>query len=297
MMYQGELAAILTAVCWSFNSVVFSKAGNRVGSKTVNHIRLWIATIALATIHLIIFGFPFPLPIEDWRFFYLALSGIIGLIIGDGLLFESFVLIGPRISMLLMLLTPIFGSIMAWIAIGEKLQWVEIAGIVITVAGIGLVISERGEHREGGSKKYALGILLGAGGAAGQAGGLLFSKMGMAGGFSAVSASLVRISVSALILGAIFLVRGLIPSEIKKMKDKKAFVQILSGSLVGPVLGIVLSLVAIANTHIGVASTLMSLAPIILIPVSKIFFKEKITIQAVTGTLIATAGAAMLFFL
>ena len=297
MMYQGELAAILTAVCWSFNSVVFSKAGNRVGSKTVNHIRLWIATFALSIIHLVIYGSLFPIPIEDWRLFYLALSGIIGLIIGDGLLFESFVLIGPRLSMLLMLLTPIFGSIMAWVAIGEKLQMVEIAGIFITVAGIGWVISERKDHSKGGSKKYVLGILLGAGGAAGQAGGLLFSKMGMAGDYSAVSASLVRISASALILGTLFLVRGLVPSELKKMKDKKAFLEILSGSLVGPVLGIVLSLVAIAHTHIGVASTLMSLAPILLIPVSKIFFKEKVTVQAIIGTLIATAGAAMLFFL
>jgi drug/metabolite transporter (DMT)-like permease len=297
MMYQGELAAILTAVCWSFNSVVFSKAGNRVGSKTVNHIRLWIATLALSIIHLVFYGSLFPIPIEDWRLFYLALSGIIGLIIGDGLLFESFVLIGPRLSMLLMLLTPIFGSIMAWIAIGEKLQLIEIAGIFITVVGIGWVISERKDHSKGDSKKFAMGILLGAGGAAGQAGGLLFSKMGMAGDYSAVSASLVRISASALILGAMFLVRGLMPSELKKMKDKKAFLEILSGSLVGPVLGIVLSLVAIAHTHIGVASTLMSMAPIILIPVSKIFFKEKITVQAITGTLVATAGAAMLFFL
>ncbi len=296
-MYQGELAAILTAVCWSFNSVVFSKAGSRVGSKTVNHFRLWIATFALSTLHLIFYGSLFPLPMEDWRFFYLALSGIIGLIIGDGLLFESFVLIGPRLAMLLMLLTPIFGSIMAWIAIGEKLQMIEIAGITITVAGIGWVISERTDRGKKKSKKYILGILLGAGGAAGQAGGLLFSKMGMEGGYSPVSASLVRISASAIILGTLFFLRGMIPSELKKMKDKKAFVEILSGSLVGPVLGIVLSLVAIAHTHIGIASALMSLAPIILIPVSKIFFKEKITIQAITGTLIATAGAAMLFFL
>ncbi len=297
MMYQGELAAILTALCWSFNSIVFSKAGSRVGSQTVNHIRLWIAMFALLIVHRLFFGAFFPFPIEDWRIFYLAISGIIGLIIGDGLLFESFVLIGPRLSMLLMLLTPIFGSMMAWIALGETLQPIEIAGIFITVAGIGWVISDRTEQNVGRPKKFALGILLGAGGAAGQAGGLLFSKMGMEGGYSAVSASLVRISAAALIMGAFFFLKGKMASEINKMKDRKAFAQILSGSLVGPVLGIILSLVAIANTQIGIASTLMSLAPIILIPVSRIFFKEKITARAIAGTLIAMAGATMLFFL
>jgi drug/metabolite transporter (DMT)-like permease len=296
MNFQGEIAALLTAFCWAFNSIVFAQAGLRVGSGTVNHLRLWIAFSALSIIHLARFNTPFPFTIEGDRLFYLAVSGLIGLIIGDGLLFEAFVLIGARLSMLLMLLAPIFGALLAWLVLGETLQIIEILAILVTVGGIGWVVSEvKGPSRER-LPKYGLGILLGIGAAAGQAGGLLLSKIGMAGGYSAISASLVRIAAAAVVMGFIFWLRGKMPSERQKLKDRRAFLAILSGSLVGPVLGIILSLVAITHTHIGVASTLMSLSPVILIPVSGIIFKERVSLRAVLGTIIALIGAALLFF-
>lgn len=296
MNFQGEIAALLTAVCWSFNSVVFTQAGLRVGSKTVNHFRLWIAFAALSVIHLVVFRTPFPFAIEGDQLFYLAISGLIGLVIGDGLLFEAFVLIGARLSMLLMLLVPIFSTLLAWLILGEKLALIEIFAILVTVGGIGWVISEVRAPSTGKPSRYGLGILLGIGAAAGQAGGLLLSKIGMAGGLSAVSATQVRITAAVVVMGFGFGLKGKMGSEIKKMKDRRAFLAILSGSLIGPVLGIILSLVAITHTHIGIASTLMSLAPVILIPVSRLIFKDRVTLRAILGTVIALAGAAALFF-
>ena len=79
------------------------------------------------------------------------------------------------------------------------------------------------------------------------------------------------------------------------MKDRKALLEIGAGALTGPVLGVTLSLVAIAHTHIGVASTLMSLTPVILLPVSYFLFKEKITSRAIVGTLVALLGVVLLF--
>ena len=64
----GEIAALLTAVCWSFNSVVFTLAGKRVGAVTVNSLRLWIAIPALLLLHWALFGSPFPFEIELCRF-------------------------------------------------------------------------------------------------------------------------------------------------------------------------------------------------------------------------------------
>ena len=69
MNFYGEIAALLTAVCWSFNSVVFTRAGKRVGAVTVNALRLWIALPALVLLHWLLFGTPFPFAIEPGRFF------------------------------------------------------------------------------------------------------------------------------------------------------------------------------------------------------------------------------------
>jgi drug/metabolite transporter (DMT)-like permease len=79
------------------------------------------------------------------------------------------------------------------------------------------------------------------------------------------------------------------------MKDRAALLEITAGALTGPVLGVSLSLVAIAHAHIGVASTLMSLTPVILLPVSYFLFKEKITSRAILGTLVALLGVILLF--
>jgi len=53
--------------------------------------------------------------------------------------------------------------------------------------------------------------------------------------------------------------------------------------------------VAVQNANIGVASTLSSLTPIFLIPISYFMFKERATKQAVVGTVIAIVGMVLLF--
>lgn len=293
----GEIAALLTAVCWSFNSVVFSLAGKRVGSAIVNKVRLWIAFIAILILHFVLYGTFFPVTAAPREMIYLALSGVIGFIIGDSLLFEAFLLIGPRLAMLLMLLAPIFSAVLAWVLLGETLLFWQIIAILVTMGGIGWAVSENQPHGLQTSKHRGLGILLGIGGAVGQASGLLLSKLGMAHGLSPISANHIRVAAAVLVITAASLLRGKMRADIIKMKDIKAMLQIGSGALTGPVLGVILSLVAIRYTRIGIASTLMSLSPILLIPVSHFLFKERITFRTVFGTIIALSGAVWLFFL
>jgi drug/metabolite transporter (DMT)-like permease len=299
MNVYGEIAALLTAVCWSFNSVVFTQAGKRVGSVTVNSVRLWTAFPALLLLHGLLYGTPVPFDIEPGRFFYLGISGLIGFVIGDSMLFESFLLIGPRLAMLLALLVPVSSTLLAWAWLGETLRVPEIISILVTIGGIAWVVAEKTAPVDASAsvqpRKYRLGILLAMGGAAGQALGLLFSKLGLAGGYSAISATLVRVGAAGLILVVVSLFQGKLHVHLARMKDKKALLEITAGSLTGPVLGVVLSLVAIAHTHIGVASTLMSLTPVLLLPVSYFVFKEKITSRAIIGTMIALLGVVLLF--
>jgi drug/metabolite transporter (DMT)-like permease len=129
----------------------------------------------------------------------------------------------------------------------------------------------------------------------GQAAGLLFSKIGMAGGFSPISANLIRVTAAAAAMLMVKAFSGALRSEIGKMKDRRALLDIVSGAAAGPVLGVVLSLYAITHAHMGVAATLMSLAPVILLLHTHFILKEKITFMAVGGTLLALVGTALLF--
>jgi drug/metabolite transporter (DMT)-like permease len=295
----GETAAVLTAVCWAFNSVVFTLAGRRVGAITVNVVRLWTALPVLLLLHGVLFGTPFPFAIEAHRLLFLGASGVIGFVAGDSMLLESFLLIGPRLAMLLALLVPVFSGILAWALLGEALSLTEIASILVTIGGIAWVVSEETAPAPGAASvppgRYRLGVLLAVGGAAGQAVGLLLSRLGLAGGYSAISATLVRVSAAALLLLVVGSLQGKNRAHLAKMKDRKALLEIGAGALTGPVLGVILSLVAIAHAHIGVASTLMSLTPVFLLPVDRFLFRERVTPRALVGTVVALLGVVLLF--
>ena len=99
-LFVGELAALVTSLCWSFTSTFFTLAGRLVGSVVVNRIRLVLAVLFLVLAHFMLRQ-PLPVGAAPWRWFWLALSGFFGLVLGDAFLFQAFVWIGPRLSMLM----------------------------------------------------------------------------------------------------------------------------------------------------------------------------------------------------
>lgn len=298
--YLGEVVSLLTAVCWSTNAVLFTKAGQRVGSATVNVARLGVAFLAMLLLHTALYGTPFPFDAGPARIAWLAASGLIGFSLGDALLFESLVLLGPRLAMLIMTLWPVFAAIMAWGFLGQTMGPWKVLAMLITLGGIALVVGEKGATSADSDKprRFALGVLLALGGALGQAVGFIFSKFGMAGGLGAISANVVRVTAGLLALGLWQALRGDLVSNLRKLSDRRAAWFISFGAIFGPVIGVVLSLFAIDHaTYLGVASTLMSMSPVILLPVSVIMDKEKVSLRAVTGTLVSIAGATALFLL
>jgi uncharacterized membrane protein len=132
----GEIAGIFTAICWAFTSSFFAMSGSIIGSVNVNRLRLAFAAGMLIITHYFYFNSFLPLDASPERWFWLGLSGLVGFVIGDAMLFEAFVIVGARISMLLMSLVPIMSALFAWLFLGEILTLFEIFVICVTV-GLG----------------------------------------------------------------------------------------------------------------------------------------------------------------
>ncbi len=297
---MGEFAALFTSVCWSISAIIFTYVGQRVGAAVVNRLRLAFALIFLLASHLLVQGALLPLDAGWDRWMWLGLSGMAGLTLGDLALFQAYLMIGPRIGALIMSTVPVFSAILAWLFLGELLRWVQIAGILLAVAGIAVVVLDHGGSSAGiahNRRQYLMGILFGFLAAVGQTTGLVLTKRGLEGGFPSLSGVLIRVLVATLVLwGAALFARQARPT-LSTLGSPVIFGMILAGSLIGPFAGVWLSTIAVQLTAVGVASTLTSLSPILLLPISGWFFHEKITYRAVLGTLVTIGGVVILFLL
>jgi drug/metabolite transporter (DMT)-like permease len=295
--YTGEFAALGTAFFWTITALAFESAGKRVGSLSLNLIRLCIG-FAFLTVFLAVFRrvpLPFDATVHNWV--WLSISGVIGFTIGDLLLFKGFILIGSRISMLMMALVPPFTALIGWAVMGETLSPANLLGMGLVVGGISFVILDRSpNHRQVKFSRPLRGILAALGGAAGQAVGLVLSKFGMA-DYNAFAATQIRIIAGTAGFCVVVSVMGLWPRVATALHDKKAMGTMSLGSFFGPFLGVSFSLLAVKYTATGVAATIMAIVPVLIIAPSVVLFKEKVTPREIAGAVVAVAGVAVLFLL
>ena len=301
MHHPGELAALLTAVFWTVTALSFEAASRRIGSMVVNLWRLIIGFTFLTIFVYFYRGSLLPLDATPRAWFYLSLSGLIGFVFGDLCLFQAFVVVGARISMLMMALAPPMTAFIGWMVLGETLSWKSWVGMILTMAGIALVVLKRhtAEESNGGRRKvkfnYPLwGILLGLGGALGQAAGLVFSKVGMQ-GYDSFASTQIRVIAGITGFSLLFFIMRLWKDAFRALTYRKPMLQLTLGAFFGPFLGVSFSLIAIKYADTGIAATIMALVPVLIIPPSMIIYKEKVTLKEAAGAILAVGGVAMFF--
>ncbi len=308
--HLGEYAALLTAVFWTITAIAFESAGKKVGSLSTNLIRLFMAFIFIGIYSQVTRGSFIPFDASAHNWIWLSLSGFVGFVIGDLLLFEAYVVIGSRISMLIMSLTPPITAFFGWLLMGEILTPQNLLGMFLTILGIMIVILDRKSKtqntkenpaRPAGGKRNKiklsypiLGILLAFGGAVGQGAGLVLSKYGMQ-DFDPFAATQIRVITGFVGFTIIFVFMRRWKKVIEAVKNKDAMKRLSIGAFFGPFLGVSFSLLSVKHTTTGVASTIMAIVPVLIIPPALIFFKEKITLKEVIGSIIAVGGVALFF--
>jgi drug/metabolite transporter (DMT)-like permease len=294
MQFVGELSALVTAFCWSAGSFAFTAAAKRLGSLQLNINRLILAAIFLI-VTIAVLGLS--LKLSENQIIYLSISGVIGFVFGDTFLFKAFQHIGARISMLLMSLSPIMSGLLAFFFLNERIGVWGILGIVITIGGVALVVVERNETPSSSYKTSKIGIIYGLLGSLGQAVGLIFAKAAFnEGDINGFVATFIRIVASVIILFPIVLLTHKYKNPFKVFaNDMKAFRSTIMGTILGPYLGVTFSLIAVEHAKVGIAATLMSTMPIIMLPIARYVYKERLNWQAVCGAVLAVAGVSILF--
>lgn len=293
--HVGEAAALTTAICWTLTAICFESAGKKVGSLAVNFYRLIIAFILLGAFTFFTRGMFLPFDATGSNWIWLLISGMIGFVIGDLFLFQAYVEIGSRISLLIMSAVPPITAITGFLLMGERITLLAAAGMLITVIGIALVILSR----NAGDKKIKLthsvkGVTYAFIGALGQAFGLVFSKLGM-GSYNPFAATQIRVIAAIVGFAAVITISKNWGKLREAVKDHSAMKYIGMGSFFGPFLGVSFSLMAVQYTATGIVSTITSISPILIIPASIMIFKEKVLPKEILGAVISILGVTLLF--
>jgi drug/metabolite transporter (DMT)-like permease len=304
----GAIAATGTAFCWALAALFFTNAARRVGQFSLNQIRLVIAIVLLSVACGFVGAF---IHVPMAQAGLLAVSGIAGLTLGDAAYFYALQVIGPRRGALVLSLHPIFTALLAIPLLGEQLTWIGVLGMIVTLAGVAWVVLERGQPGELHGSLW-LGILGAAVGAVGQAVGAILAKVGLGAGAGSWLDVAVGLDVSTRVaihpffgtwirmvsgfipLIAFAVLRGALPRTIEAARNGKAMSATLGGAVFGPFIGVSLSLYALTKIDSYIAATLFATAPVMVIPLVRIFYKQVITPRAFFGALVACAGVAML---
>lgn len=293
--YTGELASLLVAVFWTITALSFEIAAKRVGSLAVNIFRLLFALVFLSIFSFFYRGQLLPLDASSHAWLWLSISGLVGFVFGDYFLFHSYRLISSRIAMLIMTFVPPVTALLGWIFLNEKMTPIHLLGMTLTVGGIAITIFNKSVSNKISLKYPLKGLLFAFFGVLGQAGGLILSKYGM-GDYSPFASTQIRIIAGFAGFALIILLTGNTSMVLSAVKNKTALAGITSGSFFGPFLGVSFSLVAIQHTSTGIASTLMAIVPILILPPAALLLKQTISRTDYIGAIISVSGV-ILFFL
>lgn len=309
MQYFGELISLGVAFSWTITAILSEYASKRLGSITLNMLRMVFALAFSVIMFLVVFGKPLPANGSTEAYCWMALSGFVGFVMCDYCLMKCYTIIGSRFGQLFMTLAPLSAAITAWILLGQKLEPMSIIAMFVTLGGISISILGRGDNHLLSLKLPANGVFYATVAAVCQGIGLVISKVGLD-SYQASMPHDVAINTPWMLpfcanffrclagLGG-FTILMLFNKSFGKFRhsfrDGKIMSAVVATTIFGPFVGVAFSLMAVQYTAAGIASTLMALTPIIILIPSHYMFHQRITWKEIMGACISVVGVAMFF--
>ncbi|MBX7206074.1 MAG: DMT family transporter [Bacteroidia bacterium] len=305
--HSGLIAAFITVLSWACGTLAFTNASRLLSAGLLNKFRLMLALFSLTIIASVadaknpaeLITSP---SLQNWL--WLGLSGLVGLSIGDYFIFVALRIMGARRGSLFSTISPAASLLTGYFILGESINLIGIGGMLITTYGIFTILNHQSEKEEVKQDKqgsYTKGILMGIASAVCQGFGLVLAKKGMMQDgiqtISSIDAAWIRMLFG---FGSLFLIDILRQRDVRfvlpLLKDKQALKYTLLGTLFGPVIGVSLSLYAASHVEVSLAQTILSLTPVMVLPLAALIYHTKITLHMWLGVLIAIMGVVVLIW-
>jgi drug/metabolite transporter (DMT)-like permease len=293
----GEWAALANAVLWTLSAVAWTSAGRRIGALAVSFLRLVMAVGMLMAYGYVHRGLAWPADADARVWQMLALSGFLGFCLSDLLLFKSFLVIGPRLALLVTSLTPPAAVLISWIWYGNTLSPLAWVAMGVTLSGVLWVVLEQhsADDHPHTRRQLRYGLFLAGGATVTQAAGMVLSKSGIADYDPAASALIRVLGALAGYVPLITLLGRWRPVATAVGKGKPMLI-LLGGAVVGPSVGMSLHLFALQSCPVGVVATVLTTIPVMILPFSIFLYGDRVSPRAVGGAVVAAVGVGLLMW-
>ena len=303
------LAALLTTLLFSISAICGYRSARQIGGAEANFWRICIAAFFLA-----IWANFFGTKTSGEALPFFALSGLLGIGLGDTAYFQSLPRLGTRRTVLIsQCLTAPAAALIEWVWLGTKLNLHEIFFIAVILTGVAVAMAP-GEHREIPPRVLRAGVLFGILAALGGALGAVLSRKAYAVAFAAGehpdpgTTGYQRILGGALVPAVILIVvkwrsaqnhGGVFESKtlnVSREKWGRIWPWVLGNGLAGQTLGVTSMQWALEKTPTGIVTAIIAMTPVVLLPMTRVTDGEKIGIRSLVGALIGVGGVIGLVF-
>ncbi|MFT6404144.1 MAG: drug/metabolite transporter (DMT)-like permease [Marinomonas primoryensis] len=298
-MPLAELSGLVAALCWTISSLMAPGLIQRFGTMRFNTVRIMIASVILLFISLVTQRFNASL----WLHVDLIiLSGVLGIFLGDTMLFTAVHRLGPRRTGVIFATNAPMSILLGWLFLNEHLSLNQLfaCGLVLSGVVIAILFGKRQSLHawEQTKGKLSVGILMALGGALGQASGALLSKPALLDGADPIAVSALRVTTGAV---ALMLAYGLfyrhrqpehaIPFSQLTRQD---FIGIAVLATIGMVIGMSVLVWGVGNANVGIVTTLSAVVPVLILPGLWITTGQRPTFGAWLGAILVVMGAALI---
>lgn len=296
MAWTYEAMALGAAACWAVASLSAVPASAHLGAVAFTRWRMLFASVLLVSLATWRDGWS-TLPSSGLG--VLALSGFIGIFLGDSALFACMNRLGPRRAGVLFATHALFSAVLAWWWLGDSLSGRVLWGTVLMVTGVMLAIAlgkRRGEthHWEQVHGRWWVGVALGLTAALGQSVATLMLKPLMATGVDPVAASAVRM-LAALSAHAVLRASGAVVSKAQNPLTAGVLWRTAWNASLAMGLGMTLILWALQGGSASFVAVWSSVTPVLLLPLLWLIYRRQPPLGAWVGAgLTVVGGAAIL---
>jgi len=297
LMSPYDLFALGAAVCWAVGSVMSVAPSRHLGAFAFTRWRMLMVAFMLWAV-VAVNGSWHSFDVHAWG--VMAVSGLVGIFIGDTALFSAINRLGPRRAGVLFATHAAFSAALGFIWLGERMSLQAFLGAVLTLAGVMLAIV-LGRHKnethawEADHGHIGLGVALALVAALCQAVGSLIAKPVMATQVDPVMASAVRVTV-ATVAHFVLLAAGFRAARAQQTPTLRVLAQTGLNGFIAMGIGMTLVLLALEKGDVGMVAILSSVSPILVLPLLWFQLKRAPALGAWVGASLTVVGTALILW-